>query len=46
MQQGGWSEGRNVQIDVRWGEDDFDLEQKNAAQLIAFAPDVILPAAP
>ena len=29
MPQRGWSEGRNVQIDVRWGEDDFDLEQKN-----------------
>lgn len=41
MQQLGWSEGRNVQIDVRWGEDDFDLEQKNAAQLIALAPDII-----
>ena len=39
MQQLGWSDGRNVQIDVRWGEDDFDLEQKNAAQLIALAPD-------
>jgi putative tryptophan/tyrosine transport system substrate-binding protein len=22
MQQLGWSEGRNVQIDIRWGEDD------------------------
>jgi putative tryptophan/tyrosine transport system substrate-binding protein len=41
MRQRGWSEGRNVQIDVRWGEDDFDLEQKNAAQLIALAPDII-----
>jgi hypothetical protein len=41
MQQLGWSEGGNVQIDVRWGEDDFDLEQKNAAQLIALAPDII-----
>ena len=41
MQQLGWSEGRNVQIDVRWGEDDVDLEQKNAAQLIALAPDII-----
>ena len=41
MQQLGWSEGRNVQVDVRWGEDDFDLEQKNAAQLIALAPDII-----
>jgi putative ABC transport system substrate-binding protein len=41
MQELGWSEGRNVQIDVRWGEDDVDLEQKNAAQLIALAPDII-----
>ena len=41
MQQLGWSEGRNVQVDVRWGEDDFDLEQKNAAQLIALAPEII-----
>jgi putative ABC transport system substrate-binding protein len=41
MQQLGWTEGRNVQIDVRWGEDDFDLEQKNAAQLIALAPEII-----
>ena len=41
MRQRGWSEGRNVQIDVRWGEDDFDLEQKSAAQLIALAPDII-----
>ena len=41
MPQRGWSEGRNVQIDVRWGEDDFDLEQKNAAQLIALAPEII-----
>jgi putative tryptophan/tyrosine transport system substrate-binding protein len=41
MQQLGWSEGRNVQIDIRWGEDDVDLEQKNAAELIALAPEVI-----
>ena len=41
IQQLGWTEGRNVQIDVRWGEDDVDLEQKNAAQLIALAPDII-----
>ena len=31
MQQLGWSEGRNVQIDVRWGEDDVDLEQKKCS---------------
>jgi putative ABC transport system substrate-binding protein len=41
MQQLGWSEGRNVQIDLRWGEDDVDLEQKGAAELIAPAPDLI-----
>jgi putative tryptophan/tyrosine transport system substrate-binding protein len=41
MQQLGWSEGSNVQIDIRWGEDDFDLEQKSAAELIALAPDII-----
>jgi putative tryptophan/tyrosine transport system substrate-binding protein len=41
MQQRGWSEGRNVQINVGWGEDDIDLEQKYAAELIALAPDVI-----
>jgi len=41
MRQRGWSEGRDFQIDVRWGEDDFDLEQKSAAQLIALAPDII-----
>ena len=40
LQQLGWSEGRNVQIDVGWGEDDADLEQKSAAQLIA-PPDII-----
>jgi len=28
MQQLGWSEGHNLQIDVGWGADDVDLEQK------------------
>jgi putative ABC transport system substrate-binding protein len=41
IQQLGWSQGRNVQIDVGWGADDLDLEQKNAAELIALAPDII-----
>ena len=42
LQQLGWSEGRNVQIDIRWGEDKTDLERKYAAELVALAPDVIL----
>jgi putative ABC transport system substrate-binding protein len=42
LQDLGWSEGRNVQIDIRWGEDKTDLERKYAAELVALAPDVIL----
>jgi ABC-type uncharacterized transport system substrate-binding protein len=42
LQQLGWSDGRNVRIDTRWGEDDIDLERKYAAELIALTPDVIL----
>ena len=42
LQQLGWSEGRNVKIDIRWGEDKTDLERKYAGELVALAPDVIL----
>lgn len=42
LQQLGWSEDRNIRIGVCWGEDNFDLERKCAAELIADAPDVIL----
>src|SRR5205814_1007674 len=38
----GWSEGRNLQINVRWGEDDIELGRKLAAELVALSPDVIL----
>src|SRR5262249_10880458 len=37
----GWDEGRNLQIDTRWGVDD-DRIRTNVAGLIALAPDVIL----
>src|SRR5262249_34297565 len=42
LQQLGWAVGRNLQIDVRWGENNEDLDRKYAADLIALAPDVIL----
>ena len=42
LEQLGWSEGRNMRIDIRWGEDKNDLERKYAAELVALAPDVIL----
>src|SRR5262249_39754374 len=42
LQQLGWSDGRNVRIDTRWGENDVERERRYAAELIALAPDVIL----
>jgi ABC-type uncharacterized transport system substrate-binding protein len=42
LQQLGWSVGRNVRIDTRWGEDDADRERKYATELVALAPDIIL----
>jgi putative ABC transport system substrate-binding protein len=46
LEQLGWNEGRNMRIDIRWGEDKIDLEHKYAAELVALAPDVILASAP
>src|SRR5215813_14365898 len=42
LQQLGWTPGRNVRIDVRWGGGDEAETRKHAAELIALAPDVIL----
>jgi putative ABC transport system substrate-binding protein len=38
----GWTEGRNVRIDTRWSAGDANEIRKNAAELIALTPDVIL----
>jgi putative ABC transport system substrate-binding protein len=42
LQQLGWSEGRNVRIDIRWGGNDVERDRRYAAELIALAPDVIV----
>jgi putative ABC transport system substrate-binding protein len=42
LEQLGWSDGRNVRIDARWGEDDAERERKYAAELVALGPDVIV----
>lgn len=42
LQQLGWAAGRNVQIDIRWGENNEELDRKYAAELMALAPDVVL----
>ena len=38
----GWSEGRNVRMEVRWAGVDFERGHADAAELVALAPDVIL----
>jgi putative ABC transport system substrate-binding protein len=42
LQQSGWTDGRNLQIDYRRGAGDTDLTHRYAAELVALAPDVIL----
>jgi putative ABC transport system substrate-binding protein len=42
LQQLGWTEGRNLRIDIRWASADADLYRKYAAELVALTPDVIL----
>src|SRR5919201_6053294 len=38
----GWTIGRNVRIDTRWGARDAERIQRHALELAALAPDVIL----
>ena len=42
LAQLGWSDGRNVRIDIRWGAGDAALIRRYAAELVALVPDVIL----
>jgi putative ABC transport system substrate-binding protein len=43
LQRLGWADGRNVRLDVRWvGGADIERFRKQAAELVALAPDVIL----
>jgi putative ABC transport system substrate-binding protein len=42
LAQLGWTDGRNVRIDHRWGAGDADNMRKYAAELAALAPDVII----
>jgi putative ABC transport system substrate-binding protein len=42
LQELGWSDGRNVRIDTRWGANDVDRDRRYAAELVALAPDVVL----
>jgi putative ABC transport system substrate-binding protein len=44
LRQLGWTEGRNIRIDVRWNAGDPELARIYAAQLIGLIPDAILAA--
>src|ERR1041385_5488456 len=42
LQQLGWTEGRNIRIDIRWAGGDVDSNRRNAQELVALDPDVIM----
>jgi putative tryptophan/tyrosine transport system substrate-binding protein len=42
LQDLGWTEGRNVQIEFRWAEGDPDRSRFYAGELVGMKPDLIL----
>jgi putative ABC transport system substrate-binding protein len=42
LEQWGWSEGRNLRIDYRWGVGDAANTRKHVEELVSLAPDVIV----
>jgi len=42
LQNLGWTEGGNIQIEARWAGDDADRTRRYAAELVALEPEVIL----
>jgi putative tryptophan/tyrosine transport system substrate-binding protein len=44
LQRLGWTDGRNIRFDTRWAAGNADETRKQAAELVALAPDVILAA--
>jgi len=42
LQELGWTVGRNVRIDFRWGAGNADRIRRDATELVALAPDAIL----
>ena len=42
LQKLGWTEGRNIRIDLRWTAADEEAMQRFAKELVALQPDLIL----
>ena len=38
----GWTDGRNMRMDVRWGGDDINRIRALAQELVGLQPDIIL----
>jgi putative tryptophan/tyrosine transport system substrate-binding protein len=41
LQELGWTQGRNIRIDLRWGGGDIERTRAYAAELVGLKPDVI-----
>jgi putative ABC transport system substrate-binding protein len=41
LQERGWTDGRNMQIDIRWSAGDAERRRRYATELVALSPDVI-----
>ena len=46
IQQLGWSDSRNVRLDIRWGAGDPETNRKRAEEMVALAPAIIVAFAP
>ena len=42
LEQAGWTVGRNLQIDLRWGSGDIERIKQLAGEIVALKPDVII----
>jgi putative tryptophan/tyrosine transport system substrate-binding protein len=42
LQQLGWTDGRNVRIETRWGASDAERMRRDAAELVVLAPESVL----
>ena len=42
LQQSGWTVGRNLRVDLRWGAGNVAAMRKYADELVALAPDVLV----
>jgi putative ABC transport system substrate-binding protein len=45
LERAGWTIGRNLEIDYRWGTSDIQRARSASSELLSRAPDVILCAA-